>query len=238
MPDVPAFFSGLMTDVTYTSAGFLAVGCQANLECSGGAVWQSADAAAWTGANPFLWLPNAVVAVPTGYVAVGQFDLSPGRPVAATSADGTDWEPAALPDTGGALSGLIVAEDGLLAAGHLRELDTMAATGLLMTSANGTEWAAVDAAAIPDALYEDLAIVDDATLLVGVRQRSDGGTTPTGWWLSDGSDPVESPLGAPDGEGWARSVAVGADGTLVAVGAAFGGAGTQPAIWVSAAPGS
>jgi hypothetical protein len=236
LPDSPQFFSGLMTDVAVTSAGFLAVGCQANLECSGGAVWQSADGATWQGSNPFLWIPSAVVATTTSYVAVGQTDLSGGRPVAASSADGTDWQPAALPDVVGALNGVIAYESAVMAVGETRDPDTMQPTGYLITSGDGTEWGEYGDATIPGASYADVLVSGDATLLVGTQPRPDGTNAPASWLFAEGSVVAGTFASAAD-DAWVRSIALGADGTTaVIVGTVFTGAGSTPGIWVNASP--
>jgi hypothetical protein len=234
-PDQPAFFSSAMFDVTYTSAGFLAVGCQANLECSGGTVWQSADAAEWRSANPFLWLPSAVIATMTGFVAVGGSDIIGGRPVAAASADGASWEPAALPEVEGSLSGLAFVPDGLVAVGSTRDADTMAATGLVLHSPDGSVWTAREPDAVSGAMYEDVTVGGEVLLLVGASEQGDGTTAAAAWWSMGGEPPTMDMLSADGEDAWARSVAVSADGsTAVVVGTLSTPSGAEPGIWTRA----
>jgi hypothetical protein len=235
-PDVPlAFFSSFMTDVTVTSAGFLAVGCQANLECSGGAVFQSPDGLAWTSANPFLWIPNAVVSGPFGYVAVGQTD-SLGQPVAAVSVDGSDWTPGGLPDVTGALVGAITVDSNVVAVGDMRDPDTMLPTGLMIAGLSGSTWSnPLEPWAVPGASFADLAVVGESTLVVGFTQLESGETAPSAWVGTTDGPPAAATFSGSD-DAMLRSVAVGHDGsTLVGVGVVSGGGGQEPGIWVSQA---
>jgi hypothetical protein len=235
VPDVPAaFFGRTMTDVTATPDGFLAVGCEANLECSGGAVFQSPDGMAWTSANPFLWIPNAVVSGPFGFLSVGQTD-SLGQSVAAVSADGTDWTPAGLPEAMGALDGALVAGPGVVAVGETRDPDTMQPTGQVILSTDGVDWSdPLVPWAVPGASFLDLAVTGDNVVVVGFTQLESGETRPSAWLgLTDGP-PSAAVFSPDDDDAIARSVAVSTDGgTLVGVGVVSGGSGQQAGIWVS-----
>jgi hypothetical protein len=235
VPDVPAaFFGRTMTDVTATPEGFLAVGCEANLECSGGAVFQSSDGMAWTSSNPFLWIPSAVVSESFGFLSVGQTD-SLGQSVAAVSPDGTDWTPAGLPEQMGALDGALVTGPGVVAVGETRDPDTMPPTGQVILSADGVDWSdPLDPWAVPGASFLDLAVTGDNMVVVGFTQLESGETRPSAWLgLTDGP-PSAAMFSPDDDDAIVRSVAVSADGgPLVSVGVVSGGSGQQAGIWVS-----
>jgi hypothetical protein len=92
VPDEPSFAGGIMTGVAGTSAGYVAVGSDAN----GAAAWTSADGSTWTESTPasdFAGGHMTSVAAVDGHVLAVGFD-STGA-LAWRSPDGRSWTPTA-----------------------------------------------------------------------------------------------------------------------------------------------
>jgi hypothetical protein len=187
VPEQDGFAGSIMTDVSATPDGAVAVGCRSDLQCMAGAVWHTSDGETWElGAELPMALPmsvaqNGVTTVTGGVDEV--IDYGHDRAVLATSADGSEWalsDPLAEPQS--AISDLALRGDAFLAVGSEWLLGADKSNSVLHSSPDGQDWTALTTGKLNGLQATAIGSSGELTIVAGTRN---GATKPSIVWSHD-----------------------------------------------------
>jgi hypothetical protein len=235
-PEQESFAGAAMTAVTEWAGGIVAVGCEAELECGGTAIWTSHDGATWERVVTPSELASVghlsdITASGSVLVAVGTGDpFAPGPPAVFVSLDGETWTRAEVPAVAVSLAAVTAGRDVIVAAGATSESNGSPTTSVVLISADGAAWEAVQSPTFRNARIADVGIALDGVVLVGGTE--DGAGAAAAAWMS--SDVRGWDRDTPGPPGSMEAVATGPDGLVVAVGRVADGETTSPGVWVRA----
>ncbi len=239
-PDAAALANAALFSVAELSDGtVVAVGCAAAMECGGGLAWRSEDGGAtWSDPVALPGLLLDIAATSFGAVAVGATEPYEAAPMTATTTDGVSWTGTPLPGPMGTMSGVVATDGGAIALGSSQR-SLGARPRSLVAVTEGTAWGTVSAGRMQAATFQAGArraasLPTDPALLVagGWVTPANGVPRPAAWWSTDATTWQRIAIGSNQGQ--VMGIAVGADGTVVAVGW-VGRDDSTGAVW-SAAP--
>lgn len=232
VPEQDGFLGSILTDVTLTPEGVVAVGCETDLQCMTGRVWTSADGVDWVMTSELpLALPSSVAHLGEATVTGGVdevIDYGTGGSVLASSTDGTTWsmtEPLAEPQSG--ISDITVRDGRFLATSSEWRLEAKRPDSEILTSSDGLTWESVSGDSLKGMSAAAIGSSDGLTVVAG----SQGGTKPSIAWSQElGSFEPGTFAKKTKKDVSLNGVTVDEDAGLVLV---VGAHAYRPAIWVS-----